>query len=303
MIENNVCLLGEKAPCLLYKSIMGVFLEYIMNLPTFKDKNLVSIDTDKKFFRYPKEDGWGKDSCSNSHSKILPILGLGQNKDLIKKYEKDIPHVEISQINTLFGSIKQDDSSLSNGLFLDSTEDSPWMGYTKKAIDTILPLRLEVLSDNVDYVIPEYILNDSDMSASLISQEICQTVFKKSEGVTSAILNLNGKHWISLVVGQDLNGIKVYYMDSEQQPVPLIFKQQLVKDLKEISSSEVEFIEHDVAKQKYNNCGPESIENIMRLLSDQQFIDQDDVLEVHSSLYETKLYEDFNQTNEHLLLE
>ncbi|MGC0371945.1 MAG: hypothetical protein DGJ47_000646 [Rickettsiaceae bacterium] len=293
------------------ESILGEYVTIIKKQDTLSAEDAKIIDFDIKLRcvrnknRHSDYDIRGTDSALDmvfySLNKLLEINAapslIGLDTDTTIQLTNDTETKEES-------SEEIDQNESSNGLLLDSVEDNnPWMGYTKKAIDEILPLRLEVLDSDVDYVIPRYVLHNSDVSAKQISQEICQNVFKKSEGATSAVLNLDSRHWVSMVIDQAQSGIKVHYMDSEKQPISSIFKKQLIKDLQEISVSNVEFIEQDVQKQKYNNCGPESIENIVRLFDQQQFIDQDNVLDVHSNLYETKLYEDFNQTNEFLLLE
>jgi len=88
------------------------------------------------------------------------------------------------------------------------------------------------------------------------------------------------------VVDKTASEIKIHYMDSEQQPMPALLKAMIAEVLAIANPvQQSRFTETGLEKQKYNNCGPEVIENFMEHLTGYR-LSQEDAIPVHSLLYE-----------------
>lgn len=183
---------------------------------------------------------------------------------------------------------KGDEGDEGEALF-DHTESSPWhqywYKYTKTAMNELLKLRFD--STKIDKALqiinPNYKFDGTTQSAKLIAQQIAAEI---SEGTSLVILNLYGKHWVGLAVDKAADKIKVTYMDSEQTAIPELLKEQLMLSLAASNpESAVTIIDADLEVQKYNNCGPEVIENFVSHVTGHR-ASQDDAIELHSELFE-----------------
>lgn len=124
-------------------------------------------------------------------------------------------------------------------------------------------------------------------AAKKLANEISNNLGEKS----LIVLNLFGKHWVGLVIEKNAETIYIQYMDSEQEMIPLALKEQLINQIAiNCPEHNIQFIETELESQKYNNCGPEVIENITsHLLGWGRTTSQEDALAIHSALLEDSL--------------
>lgn len=164
----------------------------------------------------------------------------------------------------------------------------PWMEYTKEGMDELLALRLEAADQmNVTTIMPNYVYDGSEESAQKLANEISNNLGERS----LVVLNLFGKHWVGLVVEKGAETIDIQYMDSEQEMIPAVLKEQLINQITiNCPGHNIQFTDTELEPQKYNNCGPEVIENITsHLLGWGRTTSQEDAVAIHSVLFEDSL--------------
>jgi tetratricopeptide (TPR) repeat protein len=182
----------------------------------------------------------------------------------------------------------------------------PWMEYTQEGMDKLLELRLESADQkDVKTIMPNYIYDGSKESANQLANEISNNLEERS----LVVLNLFGKHWVGLVIEKSTEAIDIKYMDSEQEIIPAALKEQLINQITiNCPEHNIQFTEAVIEPQKYNNCGPEVIENLTsHLLGWGRTTSQEDAVAIHSALFEDSLMSygvvPYNSTHSHLLLE
>ncbi len=212
-------------------------------------------------------------------------LGIGLN-DL--EYDK---HTSIIILNENSIKILRDKLSSQN-YEGEGTRDydslSYWHIYSKNAMYEILQLRLESVSINegVEIFSPNYIFDGSNDLALKLAKDVISKVADKKLLVT---LNLYNKHWVGIVVDKIADELKLHYLDSEQQPIPLILKKVFTEFLhRTYPESQINIMETELKPQKYNNCGLEVIENFMQYLAGHR-LSQEDALPIHTLLYEDSI--------------
>lgn len=166
----------------------------------------------------------------------------------------------------------------------DYVETDPWMEYTKEGMDELLKLRLEAADQShVKTILPNYVYDDSEESAQKLANEISNNLEDKA----LVILNLSGKHWVGLVIEKGSCVIDINYMDSEQGAMPALLKEQLIGQIsKNYPEHTIQLIQPEIESQRYNNCGPEVIENLTSLLLGvgTRTTSQEDAVAIHSAL-------------------
>jgi hypothetical protein len=96
-------------------------------------------------------------------------------------------------------------------------------------------------------------------------------------------------HWVGIVVKKDNNKILIKYLDSENQSPYLSIQHDLVSIMKYLLvNQDVVFQQVYVEKQRYNNCGPELVENIIYNFVDARAT-QESAPYLHSLLYENSV--------------
>ena len=175
---------------------------------------------------------------------------------------------------------------------LDYEAADPWMEYTKEGMDELLKLRLEAADQNhVKTIMPNYVYDGSEESAQKLANEISNNLEDKA----LVVLNLLGKHWVGLVIAKGDEAIDINYMDSEQGAIPELLKEQLITQIsKNYPEHTIQLIQPEVEPQRYNNCGPELIENLTSLLLGvgTRTTSQEDAIAIHSALWENSLLSD-----------
>lgn len=178
-------------------------------------------------------------------------------------------------------------NELGQGVCQEDDTNSFWHTYTKVAMGELLELRLKStdINENIETFSPNYVFYNSNSSAIRLANDIAT----KTSNILLVNLNLYGKHWVGIVIDKTAGEVKVHYMDSEQQPIPDLLKENLVEAL--IVANPVlqtNITETELEPQKYSNCGPEVIENFMLYLTGQR-LSQEDAVPVHALLFEDSI--------------
>ncbi len=169
------------------------------------------------------------------------------------------------------------------------------------ALDRLLELRLKSAEiTNAKIISIDYVFDDDSKSnfvkdlMTKISDNLVVSKVSSSQGsnnITKLLIpiNLNSKHWVGLAVEYDPNKITIYYMASERKQIPRFLKDNLKDGLVELYPGlHIKVIELQVAGQKYNNCGVETIENLIAMCGVPR-LPEDEALVIHSLLCEDSL--------------
>ena len=156
--------------------------------------------------------------------------------------------------------------------------------YYKYGLDDMLLLRLKDANLHGIATLPAFKLNIHTLQTTLP-----QITRKIGEGFNEVIVpcNIEGKHWIGFLFQKTVDSLKVLYLDSEHGKLAVSFKNQFIEYFQE-EYQEVLMIEEAVERQKYNNCGPEVIENFIKYLGKER-LSQDEAVYYHSRLLEQSL--------------
>jgi hypothetical protein len=164
---------------------------------------------------------------------------------------------------------------------------SYWNQYSKNGIETLLKLRLD--SINAKDVI---VVNPTDIYDDTLSkmQQLLNQIPEIKQDIILIPLNLFAKHWVGITIQKDhQNGINIIYMDPEQNSIPVLLEEQLIKRIKfNYPKHNINLIESKLEPQRYNNCGSEVIENFINYLTDSRLF-QEDAITIHSILFENSL--------------
>ncbi len=96
-------------------------------------------------------------------------------------------------------------------------------------------------------------------------------------------------HWVGVIISKNDNTITISYLDSENQQTPLIWQNALLEELQKLlRKSKIVFRQQELEVQRYNNCGPELIENFVYYLTGTRAT-QDGAVYLQSLLYENSL--------------
>jgi len=156
--------------------------------------------------------------------------------------------------------------------------------YYKYGLDDMLLLRLKDANLHGIATLPAFKLNIHTLQTTLP-----QITRKLGEGFNEVIVpcNIEGKHWIGFLFQKTVDSLKVLYLDSEHGKLAVSFKNQFIEYFQE-EYQEVLMIEEAVERQKYNNCGPEVIENFIKYLGKER-LPQGEAVYYHSQLLEQSL--------------
>jgi hypothetical protein len=180
-------------------------------------------------------------------------------------------------------------------------ESSYWYEYSKVAMQNMLELRLKNTGadiEDVRVVHPKYVFTEEAPQAFI--QDLAAQIRATGVGVDSGNasiptmlipMNINNQHWVGMTVEFADDKAIVTYMDSEGASMPESLRGGLKAELaRSYPASTIEIVEKEVELQKYNNCGLEVIENLIAAVAGEAArIEQEDVLEAHSILYEQSL--------------
>ena len=176
--------------------------------------------------------------------------------------------------------------------------------YSMAGMDELLSLRLVSLQETIQR--PVKILPSSAISfpSSELGSVNARNIFKQlakennvEEGITIiplliALPQVTGsydlKHWVGLISEKCGDKITISYLDSENMSIEG-FGESVIAAYQEIHpNSRIDFRQVSNEQQRYNNCGPELIENIALYLTGLR-VEQEDAIYLHSALWEHEL--------------
>ncbi len=170
--------------------------------------------------------------------------------------------------------------------------------YHLSAMNILLGLRVIGLNDVNKLgikVLPSHILKHSSQKSSL--HKIISLFAKESSQHDVIIMPLlisflrkdDVMHWVG-IIGERVNGqLKISYLDSENQAVDRTLEVALVSEMQTLySESSISFQQITFEQQRYNNCGPELIENFVYYLTNTRAT-QEAAIYIHSLLLENTL--------------
>ncbi|MSO14598.1 hypothetical protein [Rickettsiales endosymbiont of Trichoplax sp. H2] len=168
--------------------------------------------------------------------------------------------------------------------------------YSTTAMNSFLALRMKNLDDANELglkLLQSQIIRDSSNMESL-SQVISLLANRERQTIVMpllipSILEKGLMHWVGMIIDQRKSWIAMKYFDSENQDMPLSLG-MFVSDIFEVRNLEcpVKFEQIKVEQQRYNNCGPEVIENFMLCLAGTRAT-QESAIFLHSLLLENTL--------------
>lgn len=161
--------------------------------------------------------------------------------------------------------------------------------YYADNIINILKLRVKMLGleDNVKVLSKQYQLSQNNTNIDEMLEELDSLGLKNQDKVLIPY-NIENKHWVGLVITKNDNILQINYMDSENKPIPENFLLALDSKNKELEC-DIKIFQVTVEQQKFNNCGPETIENMILLSTGNRINPQEDVVTFHSQLIEDNL--------------
>ena len=156
--------------------------------------------------------------------------------------------------------------------------------YYKYGLDELLLLRLRDANIQGVAALPAFKLDSHTLNSILV-----QVTEKLDQGFSKVIVpcNIKDNHWIGILLEIGAESFNIIYLDSEQGELVPNLKEQLTKYFQN-SYKEVVITEGEVDKQKYNNCGPEVIENFIKFLGKER-LPQDESVFHHSLILEQYL--------------
>lgn len=156
--------------------------------------------------------------------------------------------------------------------------------YYKDGLDEMLFLRLKDTNLQDIATLSAFKLNIYTLQTTL-----SQITKKIDEGFDKVIIpsNIEGKHWVGFLFQKTADSLKVLYLDSEHNKLAVNLKNQVIEYFQK-EYQDVLIIEEVVERQKYNNCGPEVIENFIKYLGKER-LPQDETVYYHSQLLEQSL--------------
>lgn len=248
----------------------------IAKMLIFEAINLAIMNSDKKDL-----------TCAREFAKTYP--------ELTKKIAKEHPEYFVDAL--IVKALINDPTELERllgknfdgkGLY-EYEQENYWYQYSNEAMEQLLKLRLDSIGvEKVKVVNPNYVWDDSIANAERLSNEIITASIDHDKVLVT--LNLYGKHWVGIAL--DKSKAEISYMDSEQNRIPTLLKKQLTEKLATSSfymEYQVNLREIELELQKYNNCGPETIENFISYLTGGNRLSQEEAVVLHSLLLENSL--------------
>ncbi|WP_342267703.1 hypothetical protein [Candidatus Tisiphia endosymbiont of Empis tessellata] len=176
-----------------------------------------------------------------------------------------------------------------------------WYKYSKKVMDQILELYLKSAGiKDAKIISADCVFDDAskfDFVKNLlakipvefaVSDNVISDSISGSNNITKLLIpiNLYNKHWVGLALKHSLDKIIAYYMDSENRTMPKTLKSSFEVGLAKLYPNlHIEITEQQVQSQKYNNCGPEVIENFIAICGGIR-VTEEEALDIHSLLFE-----------------
>lgn len=182
-----------------------------------------------------------------------------------------IPHGNSKNDNQLAGLSR----NLSNNILGISSYFSK---YTLEAIKDILKLRIkDAKLENVRILEGSYIFLENYNN---VKEMMLEATYSDAKLILIPF-NLFNKHAVGFIFAKDLDNLKIFYIDPSNDSMP-----DKLRDL--IALNQIDLEQLFVEPQRYNNCGPEVIENFLLYLTSTR-VSQEEAIAYHSYLLESQL--------------
>ena len=165
--------------------------------------------------------------------------------------------------------------------------------YWNEGVENILYLRLDIanLKNEVAVSKPLLLIENNVSSSSQLTLKIKELLSNDDNTKILIPLNIDNRHWVGLVISDGI----AHYMDSENN----IASDSLMALLASVGISLKQIqVEH----QKYNNCGPEMIENFIWYLTGYR-ADQQNAVAIHSTIFEEEILQEAKAHKAHVQLQ
>jgi hypothetical protein len=223
-----------------------------------------------------------KDVCELLIPKMTPSIINARDKQgqTALDYAKQKGYVEIISILAIYSN------PTGKGLE-EHNEESYWYEYSREGINKLLVLRLDNSCIEGVKTVDPVLWCDSFNTIERLSNEIVSNL-ERGSSKTLVPLNLYGKHWVGIIAEKSAGKINLIYMDSEQQEMPALLREQLTTQIAASLECQVSVTEPKLELQEFNNCGAEMIENFLLYLTGCR-LSQEKAVEFHSWLLEEDL--------------
>lgn len=212
-----------------------------------------------------------------NRQKDYEQVGIHNNWDMMQRLfpEKSIgnsmPHGNSNNDNQLAGL----SHNLSNNILGISSYLSK---YTLEAIKDILKLRIkDAKLENIRILEGSYIFLEDYNN---VKEMMLEATYSDAKLILTPF-NLFNKHAVGFIFVKDLNNLKIFYIDPSNDSMP-----DKLRDL--IALNQIDLEQLFVEPQRYNNCGPEVIENFVLYLTSTR-VSQEEAIAYHSYLLESQL--------------
>ncbi len=276
----------------IYRSKMAKELKLNMKIIAKEEFLLMSLLDSNKFIH--AHNGIWQDihrKLEPIHNQNFPFFMLLKSREI-----KQVLEVNLELENQVIEEINdKSEDVVHKGVLLNRDRHlliDPWVSYKNQAIDSILKLRLDSVSleKGLDIVlIPSVTLK------KLIKESVNifdKAVIDQSKTILVPISipqNAFVSHWIGIALTKRDNTLVFTYLDSENQEMSVILKNVLkIKSQILFPNLEIFFDKLQLEIQKYDNCGPEVVENFMYYLTGIRAT-QETTIYLHSILYENSL--------------
>jgi hypothetical protein len=157
--------------------------------------------------------------------------------------------------------------------------------YYTSGLDNILDSRIEQLSTRSNYVA---VVKNSLVGINDVSNIVRMTQSKSTILPLLIDSKLGSYHWVGLIINKDNDRLNIIYLDSENHAIPSILV-SIINELNQVGFKKpISFTQMSLEQQRYNNCGPELIENFVYYLTGVRAT-QEAAIYLHSLLTENRL--------------
>jgi len=164
--------------------------------------------------------------------------------------------------------------------------------YYLSAINELLKLRVSSLLENHIILQKAQVMGSTAHTYNTPMVEKYTIVL--SPFLVPSMQTVGLMHWVGIACNLEGNVLKIIYLDSENAPMPVMLQSVLSSAIRRDlavthdNNFPVIFQQQLVEQQRYNNCGPELIENFVYYLTGTRAI-QEGAICLHSLLFENSL--------------
>ena len=247
-------------------------------------KIIIKIGEAKYSLHKLGESGYGgfEEDFQNA-VKMVWKVGIDIHKNAIQQKLKDL-HYQVTDDGVL-QKINPDGAGC-----IEYADNSYWNIYSKAAMEELLALRIKSTLDESDVKL--LLLNLYFDGSSIVASKIADEIYDGAmlHNLVIVPMNLYAKHWVGIVIESDEKCVEIHYMDPENNKMPGELLHWITEYfVTDCPSRKLSIIHESVEQQKYNNCGPEVIENFIGYLTGYRLLQEEGVA-IHSILYEDSLY-------------